>query len=450
MTKLHLLKGPMRGHSFELKGEETTIGRGPENDICIADKSISRKHCRISRKGGRFFVEDLRSRNGTWIHGERLRPGEPYPVEEGLLFAIGDVLVSLGTDYTGAAPPTQYSIGMSQDMAEWGDTLPLYKDRRITNRDRLELIYELSTLLMRSLDVDQICEKVVDTLFQCLVRINSVIILLLDKETSEMKQVMARSRGGKGNVPLQYSRTIVSRVAREAKAVMMSDVSQEEESMLSQSIEAMRIKSIMCVPLVTPRGTRGVIYAHSVDMPHGFRKDDLHLFTCLSTPAALAIENALMYARSREAEIAERERAREEITSVNERLTEANRSLQVAYAQMRDWKDRLSQQLLGPSIGFLMEPGGQIYGFTEKALEITGKDRQSLLNLSIYDFLDAPSGEMLKQEMKKAWIDALHVCPLHFMIGPSAARDFHGKLMHISTGAGRKMLLLLRPPEVEG
>jgi hypothetical protein len=185
-------------------------------------------------------------------------------------------------------------------------------------------------------------------------------------------------------------------------------------------------------------------------MPHGFRKDDLHLFTCLSTPAALAIENALIFAKSREAESAERARAKEEITSMNDRLKEANRSLQLAYAQMRDWKDRLSQQLLGSTIGFLMEANGEIDGFTEKALEFTGKDRQSLLNLNIYDFLDSPSGEKLRDEMKKAWIDVLHVSPLRFKIGPSEGRDLVGKLMHVSTEGGRKLLLLLRRPDLEG
>lgn len=450
MTKLHLLKGPLRGNSFELKDRETTIGRAPESDICIPDGSISRQHARIYRKGDRFFVEDLRSRNGTWIHGERIRTGELYPVEEGLLFAIGDLLVSLGSDYSGETPATQYSIGISRDKVGWGETLALYKDRRITNRDRLELIYEISTVLMQTLEVDRICERVVDTLFQSLKRIDRVVILLLDEGGAEMKERIARSREGKRDVPTQYSRTIVGRVAREGKAVMMSDISQEQESELSESIETMRIKSIMCVPLVTPRGTKGVIYAHSVNMPHGFRKDDLHLFTCLSTPAALAIENALIFARSREAENVERARAREEITCANDRLTEANRSLQLAYAQMRAWKDRLTQQLLGPSIGFLMEASGKIHGFTEKALEITGKDRHSLLNLSIYDFLDSPSQERLRDEMRKAWIDVLHVSPLRFEMCPSGGRDFNGELMHISTEGGRKLLLLLRRPDLEG
>jgi len=49
-------------------------------------------------------------------------------------------------------------------------------------------------------------------------------------------------------------------------------------------------------------GTRGAIYLQSVNVAHGFRKDDLLFLSSLSTPIALAIENALLYARSRQAE----------------------------------------------------------------------------------------------------------------------------------------------------
>ncbi|MFH1467308.1 MAG: FHA domain-containing protein [Pseudomonadota bacterium] len=47
------------------------IGRGRENEIQVAsDGEISRRHCAILRQGDEFFVEDLRSTNGTLINGE--------------------------------------------------------------------------------------------------------------------------------------------------------------------------------------------------------------------------------------------------------------------------------------------------------------------------------------------------------------------------------------------
>ncbi|MBN1103072.1 MAG: FHA domain-containing protein [Deltaproteobacteria bacterium] len=481
MSRLQILKGPMRGHSFGLKDDTTLIGRGPESDIQITDASMSRRHAKIIRKGDRFLIEDMGSQNGTWIDGQRIKPRTPLAIEEGLLIAMGDILVSLGKDLTQGGLATRYSISLARDGAGKGEPPPLYKDRRITDRDKLEMIFEVSTLLMQTLDINQLCEKILDSLFRSLQRIDGGVILLVDTDTEEPREVIARSRGDRGDVKVRFSRTIVTKVIREGKAVMMSDISQEEESELSESIELMKIKSIMCVPLISNRGTRGVIYVHSVNMPHGFRKDDLYLLTCMSTPAALALENALLYTKTKNTEealekaqlelqrqiqdrtselvttnellrreIVGRGKAQEEITSVHNRLEEANRNLQLAYARMRDWKDRLSSQLHRADIGFIIEGNGEIQGFTEKALETTGRSRHELLAMNIMDLLDGPSRSRLRQEMNKAWIDVLLLDSLRLAGVVPEPHDYQAKLMQISTEGGRKILLLLRKLNREG
>jgi PAS domain S-box-containing protein len=141
-----------------------------------------------------------------------------------------------------------------------------------------------------------------ESLFTCLQRIDSGVIFLVDNKTGQLKPVIAKSRNLKKNAHLSYSRTIVNRVMREGKAVMMADTSSENEDELSESIEVMRIKSIMCVPLISKSRIRGVIYVHSVKAFRGFCRDDLFLFTGLSSPAALAIDNALLYAKSKRSE----------------------------------------------------------------------------------------------------------------------------------------------------
>jgi GAF domain-containing protein len=53
----------------------------------------------------------------------------------------------------------------------------------------------------------------------------------------------------------------------------------------------------MCVPLISKAEIRGVIYVDSLQKPYGFRREDLSLLTALSSPAAIAIENALLHER---------------------------------------------------------------------------------------------------------------------------------------------------------
>ena len=52
--------------------ERVTLGRGRECDIVVASRHVSRLHAAIVRRGAELWVEDLGSRNGTWLRGERV------------------------------------------------------------------------------------------------------------------------------------------------------------------------------------------------------------------------------------------------------------------------------------------------------------------------------------------------------------------------------------------
>ncbi|WP_265445053.1 FHA domain-containing protein [Flexivirga meconopsidis] len=67
-------------------GRAITIGRGLENEIVLDDLLASRQHARLVPSGGGFEVQDLGSRNGTYINGQRVATGR---LGEGDLLAIG-------------------------------------------------------------------------------------------------------------------------------------------------------------------------------------------------------------------------------------------------------------------------------------------------------------------------------------------------------------------------
>ena len=67
--------------SWPLDADETTIGRWPDNAIIIADRWVSRHHARIVRRGLRYLLEDLGSKNGTFVNGQRL--AAPHELEDG-------------------------------------------------------------------------------------------------------------------------------------------------------------------------------------------------------------------------------------------------------------------------------------------------------------------------------------------------------------------------------
>jgi hypothetical protein len=60
------------------------VGRAVDNTISIEDKTLSAHHCRLSRLGGQWWLEDLDSRNGTQVN--------ELTVEEPLVVTYGDVI----------------------------------------------------------------------------------------------------------------------------------------------------------------------------------------------------------------------------------------------------------------------------------------------------------------------------------------------------------------------
>src|SRR5689334_15474914 len=92
-AKMVLLKGGHEGKEFFIDSDITNVGRWdpdsgafPDVDLTNDDheSKISRKHAKILSKNGQFFIEDLGSLNGSYVNrGERLTPGEPYPIKNG-------------------------------------------------------------------------------------------------------------------------------------------------------------------------------------------------------------------------------------------------------------------------------------------------------------------------------------------------------------------------------
>lgn len=72
MTKLIFTDHDHAGRVYQLVLEKTTVGRGDQNTLIIADSSLSAAHCEILVNGAEVIVRDLGSRNGTFVNGTKL------------------------------------------------------------------------------------------------------------------------------------------------------------------------------------------------------------------------------------------------------------------------------------------------------------------------------------------------------------------------------------------
>jgi len=287
MYKLHVLNGPEMGQAFELKDGPNYVGRSEDNDIRIDNKTVSRRHLKIVQRENRFFVTDLKSENGTFIVGDLISPGLEVEVEEGRPITIGMCMICLGARPPEQTMPFLDPIGFTEDMAGQSGIFAAPRDK--TNQKRLEFLSKVSKVIKEDLPINKTLKKILEYILDLLKRIDRVAFILVDPETEKVLDVVSKSKKPTADT---YCADVVKRVLEDRKPVAFSNVQTEEDSGLVDTLKILKIESVMCLPMFSRSQPIGLIYVDSLGRPHGFRKEDLSLFTDLSQITALAVQRA--------------------------------------------------------------------------------------------------------------------------------------------------------------
>jgi pSer/pThr/pTyr-binding forkhead associated (FHA) protein len=278
MGKLHILAGPMKGQTFELQKETIFLGRSSKNDIRISDRALSRKQLKIFRIGGKFFVEDLKSTNGTRLNGNLILPGEGFELEEGDIISMGET--QLRAEELSVSPfPTTLTRERGKAKAE----------RRHRPARYLDPLCRISDLMRDARSEREICFEALNSLIDHMPRIDRAAILIVGHGNREQRDLLLKTRTLEGDAHLTLSRKVLEDVIKEGRTIRMSNTFYESPADLSESL-SLQIRCVICVPLLSNGLTLGALYVDSLRMPHGFRKEDLLLLKSLSGPIALLVE----------------------------------------------------------------------------------------------------------------------------------------------------------------
>jgi pSer/pThr/pTyr-binding forkhead associated (FHA) protein len=94
-TTLTVTEGSLAGTALTLMDNGVLLGRNPECTLVLDDDFASGRHARIFRQDGGWFVEDLKSTNGTYLGSDKLTPAKPMPIEVGSTLRIGKTIFEL-------------------------------------------------------------------------------------------------------------------------------------------------------------------------------------------------------------------------------------------------------------------------------------------------------------------------------------------------------------------
>jgi putative methionine-R-sulfoxide reductase with GAF domain len=287
MHRLHILNGPEMGRSFELKDGPTYVGRSDDNDICIEDKTVSRRHLKIVQRENKFLVMDLESENGTYVGGEVITPGLEIVVEEGTLITVGMCMICLGESPIEQTIPFLDPMGLIGDWGGESDIFRVSRDR--TDQKKLEFLSKISDVIKAGMPTNKTLEKILEHVVALLKRIDRAAFILVDPETEKVLEVVSKT-----NKPVTgtYCTDVVTRVMEDRKPVAVSNVQTEKQDGLVDTLKILKIESVMCVPVFSDSKVIGLIYIDSLRRPYGFRREDLSLFTELAEMTTPAIKKA--------------------------------------------------------------------------------------------------------------------------------------------------------------
>ncbi|MBN1679961.1 MAG: FHA domain-containing protein [Anaerolineae bacterium] len=94
-------EGEKAGQRWTIREPELVVGRGGECDLVLPERQVSREHIRIFRSGDTYFLEDLDSKNGTWVNGKQVK-AETVPIKDGdeIQIALAVKITFVGSEAT--------------------------------------------------------------------------------------------------------------------------------------------------------------------------------------------------------------------------------------------------------------------------------------------------------------------------------------------------------------
>ncbi len=312
MAVLKKVTGESSGQLLELKDDSTIIGRAPDCSYILDAPGVSRRHFELRRSGDVYSVVDLHSRNLTYLNGKVLDPDKLYPVKPNDRIKVCEI------EYVFyLSPPKESAVKPAADeipVDERNDIGPLHTldasrssalASTIKPEIKLAAILDIARNLSSELKIDSLAPKILDSLMLLFPQAERGFLVLIEQETKKLIRKAFKYRPNKklgiqattfaDEAPMSISRSIVNHVIGQKRAVLSQDAGNDQNLPTSASIADLKIRSVMCVPLLTPDGqVLGIIQLDTADRKQ-FMQDDLDVLAAVASQAAIAVQNATLH-----------------------------------------------------------------------------------------------------------------------------------------------------------
>ena len=303
MAHLRSVSNPKGVHPITMRGDEFVVGRHPDCSLVIDAASISRRHASFTFDGSNYYVQDLQSRNFTYLNGVKIDPnGPPQLLKDEDKVGFCDLEYVFRT--TDPPPPNGGILFVDDDIESSSSTIMSKVgvssghgavQLTASPEAKLNALLEINRSLGRALVLDEVLPQVLNSLFKIFVQADRGFIALRNPDGTLVPR-WSRAWREDATETIRVSRTIVNKVMESQEGILSADVMMDEEFNKAQSIADFRIRSMMCAPLLDSLGnSMGVLQIDTVKQSKRFQQEDLEVLLAVASQAGIAIDNAQMH-----------------------------------------------------------------------------------------------------------------------------------------------------------
>jgi sigma-B regulation protein RsbU (phosphoserine phosphatase) len=277
------------------------IGRQAGNELTLRDSRISREQAQILSVNGAMVLEDMGSRHGTFVNGQKVIKHELQPKDQ-VDFGMAD---SYKLEFLGEGATIEELVERVEAPA------PTHSGSR--ELYHLGVLLEVARTLGTGLSLEDVLTAVVDAAIQ--VTRTERGVLLLANEAHELQMIVARDAQRRTLRPdqLQVSQSVVKRVAQTRRELIVSDTGEDGGMSQQESVARLELHTVIAIPvdklpvietldatISTRQGELlGVLYLDSHVPSSAFTDLDREVLRTLAREAATVVENARLFAASR-------------------------------------------------------------------------------------------------------------------------------------------------------
>jgi serine phosphatase RsbU (regulator of sigma subunit) len=276
-----------------LTGERLSIGRSSAAELCFPeDAGLSRQHFAFEPEGDGWTVQDLGSKNGTFVNNIPLKAR--LILKPGDRITAGHLVIVFEPDAAGVAPgvvvfeggdsnlPTTSTVVTSLEGALSNQTLSIERGGAKSSGPMQALI-RAGQELSENRPLEELFPVILDLAIQAVNAQRGVLLIL------EGENLVPKAHKGDG---FRISTGVRDRVLKEKNSILVRDAQLDDAFKGRMSIVEQKVHTMMAVPLQTKQRIIGLIYVDSPFVLREFTKDDLSLLTVMANVAAIRIENA--------------------------------------------------------------------------------------------------------------------------------------------------------------